>query len=259
VKSVIGLLSVLCLLACASVTNLHAQGFDWQYNARFPSTSPIRFIGAEIASGYTMHNGSLPYLAKDLGFTCCTYENGTGIPLALGITGDYWVAGDWALTGSLGYRAHNASFSAKSDPLPLADGRIFQTEYVYASTLHYAAASVGARYRLLGTHVTIGGGVRGMVLLGTSATHTERILSPDDRYFNGNPPSKEIVHDTRGLPDAQRLMVVPYVQLGYDISISRGVYLSPTLTLGLPLMSVSSDATWRMTDVGIGVRLLRGF
>jgi hypothetical protein len=253
---------LLCMLALVVATSLdgRAQGFDWQYSARYPTSSQTQFIGASLSAGYALHQGSLPYIEQDLeqALACCTYERGTGIPLAFGITYEQWLPSDLAVYGVVGYRMMTASMTAPpTEPEPLSDGRLLVTQYEYDATLHYLDLTGGIRYRFDGTHFTIGAGLRLQALAGSSATHVHRVLSPSDYSFTTNPPSREKEIPTTGVSDAAGFVAVPFLSVGYDISIMRGVYLSPLITVGLPLMSTAATATWQTTDVGLMIRLYR--
>jgi len=245
------------LLLLAAVLPSAGQGFDWQYSARVPTPSPIRFLGGEVMSGWTVHTGSLPYLQSDLGLECCRYENGVGLPISVGVGGEYWVTGDVALMGTVGYRGQGAVFTTDGDTLPRAGKPPVITQYELSARLHYATVVAGAKMRLFETHVTVGLGVRLMVSIGSSSTQQEQVVQPSDYTFENG--STVVTLTTTSLNDLKPFIVIPYLQLGYDISIAQGMYLSPSFSLGLPLMSVTSGTSWHMTDLGVGVRLMKGF
>lgn len=141
----------------------------------------------------------------------------------------------------------------------MADGRVLVTQYTYEAALHYADLVGGLRYRLGSSHLSIGASLRLNLLLGTTATHREDVLSPSDFLFTTNPPSRSIEIPVTGIPDAMPLLLVPLVHLGYDVSLANGLYLSPLLTLGLPLMNTAKEASWRTTDASILIRIMRAF
>lgn len=251
---------LLILFGLASAVPTLAQGFDWQYSARNPTESPRRFLGAVVSAGYATHQGSLPYLERDLSIPCCTYENGSGLPLGFGLTFEQWLPNNIAAYGAVGYRLLTASFVAPSTQSePMFDGRTLVTQYEYGSTLHYLDISGGTRYRLPSTHFSLGVGVRVQVLVGSAATHTHRVISPSDFYFTENPPSQVKEFRFVNVADAAPLVIAPYLTVGYDISLANGMYLSPLATVGIPVMSTASNATWNTTDIGILIRILRAF
>ena len=236
------------------------QGFDWQYSVRYPTSSPTRFVGAAIGAGYAIHQGRLPYLEQDIQTPCCTYENGTGIPASVGVAYEQWTSSNIAFHGAAGYRFMSASMTApQTESDPMADGRVLVTQYTYEAALHYADILAGLRYRLGSSHLSIGASLRLNLLLGTTASHREDVLSPSDFSFTTNPPSRSIDIPVTGIPDAMPLIVVPMVHLGYDISLANGLYLSPLVTLGLPMMSTAREASWRTTDASILIRVMRAF
>ncbi|CAN5475069.1 hypothetical protein BH10BAC6_BH10BAC6_15860 [soil metagenome] len=250
-------LSTLFLLITIQTVSLLAQGFDWQYSARVPTPSPIRFLGAEVMSGWTNQSGPLPYIQTDLGLECCRYENGSGVPLSIGVGGEYWVSGDVAVTGMLGYRSQGANFTTSGDTLPRVGKDAVITQYELTARLHYAVVTAGAKMRLFETHLTLGLGARFMISIGSSSTQTESIIQGSGYSFGNG--SQAMALTSTSLNDLKPFVVVPYLQLGYDISVSTGMYLTPTFSIGIPVMSVSSNSTWRMTDLGVGIRLMKGF
>lgn len=252
------ILMLIAAVTLISAQHLRSQGFDWQYSARYPTTSPTSFIGASLSAGYALHQGSLPYLEQDINIPCCTYDQGSGLPLGFGITYEQWLPSDLAIYGVMGYRMLTASMTAPpTEAEPLSDGRLLVTQYEYDATMHYLDMTGGIRYRFDGTHLTIGAGLRLQALAGSSATHRHRVLSPSDYRFTTNPPSTVVDIPVTGVSDAAGFLAVPFLSVGYDISVMRGVYISPLFTIGLPLMSTAATATWQTTEMGMMLRLYR--
>ncbi|MBU3741148.1 MAG: hypothetical protein FGM24_02565 [Candidatus Kapabacteria bacterium] len=250
------LATILALLFCAKITV--AQGFDWQYSARYPTSSPTRFLGAAVGGGYAIHQGRLPYLEQDVPVACCTYENGTGLPLSIVVGYEQWTSANIAVHGMAGYRLMTAGMSAPPTfDEPLSDGRLLVTQYTYNANLHYADITGGVRYRLGRSHLSVGAALRLSLLLGTTATHRLDVISPSDYTFNTNPPSRSIDIPVVGVPDATPLLVSPLITLGYDISIANGLYLSPLLTIGLPLMNTANGVTWKTGEAAMLLRVMR--
>ncbi len=248
------------LITCAVAAS--AQGFDWQYSARQPFESPIRFYGIELSSGYGRHFASLDYLERGTGFTCCTYERGQGMPYGVLLAGDYWLTPDVSVQGGLGVVVRNVTFTSDPQSFPRVKDSIVSivsSEYVFQGSITYATVQAALRYRLLGTHLNVGGGVKLMVKLSESQTQIDRVIGPDDYFFGGNPPSKEKVLPATILDDASTFVIEPYVSVGYDLAIRRGMYLTPTVTLGGPVTSLSKTQLWRALDVGFSLRLMNAF
>lgn len=209
-------------------------------------------------SGWTFHAASLPYIQTDLRLECCSYGNGSGLPLAFGVGGEYWIRGDVALMGTIGYRAQGGSFVTDGDTMPRVGMPSVITRYELSTTFHYLALSVGAKYRLFASHATVGFGLRAMVSVGSSSVQKEVVQQPSDFVFPST-KSGEFQFPGTTVADLKPFLLVPYLQLGYDISVARGAYLSPTFSIGLPLMNVTTGGTWRMTELGLGVRFMKGF
>lgn len=236
-----------------------AQGFDWQYSARVPFQSPLQFFGVDLSSGYGTQFASLDYLESGTGFTCCTYDNGYGIPYGVLIAGDYWATPEVSIQGGLGLTVMNVSFTSAPQSYPRIENDVVHlvtSEYVFKSSITYATLQGAVRYRLLGTHLNVGGGLRALIKLSESQTQLDRVLGPDDYFFKGNPPSKEYDLNARKLDDASAFVLEPYGLLGYDLSLWRGTYVTPTLTIGGPVFSLSKTQPWRSIDIGLSVRIM---
>ncbi|MCX6139293.1 MAG: hypothetical protein NTX15_00410 [Candidatus Kapabacteria bacterium] len=235
-----------------------AQGFDWQTSPRKPYHIPKRYIGLEVGSGYTWHVGSLEYIEQEVGITCCDYQSGHGVPLSINVVGEQWIEPSVSIVVGLGISLYNASFTTPSQSVPLSTGKLLQTEYALRGSVTYVALSGGVNTRLLGTHFTVGAGLRMQLYAGGTLSQVERVLAPSDFTFTENPRSREKALGNSFLDNANRFQVEPYVQIGYDISVSNGFYLSPSVSLGVPLLSVTSSDQWRMLDLGARIRLMKG-
>ncbi len=249
---------ILGLLLLAACPDVHAQGFDWQASPRWPHTIPTRYVGLEVGSGYTLHSGSLQYIEEDLGLTCCDYSSGTGLPLSISLVGEQWVSPTMSVHASIGYQRYGVSYVTPSQPVPLPNGSMLQTEYVLDGAISYVTLGGGVSTRLFARHLTIGGGLRVMFYAGGSLDQSERVVAPDDYQFTGNPRSRERSLGNTFLSSASGVQVEPYLQAGYNIPLSYGFYLTPLVSLGIPLLNVTADDSWRMLDLGVRLRLMRG-
>lgn len=254
--------SVLLLLLTAIAICASAQGFDWQYSARLPFESPVKFYGVELSSGYSTHFASLDYLEKGTSFTCCTYDRGTGMPYGVALSGDYWLTSDVSIQGALGITIRNVKFTSEPQNFPRVINSIVRTvtsEYVFNGSITYAGLQAAMRYRLLGTHLSVGGGLKLLLKLSETQTQIDRVIGPDDYFFEGNPPSKVEDLDATILNDASAFVIEPYVSVGYDLTIRRGMYLTPTVTIGGPVTSLSKTQQWRSLELGFSLRLMNAF
>ena len=236
----------------------YAQGFDWQTSPRAPYQIPKRYIGLEIGSGYTHHYGSLEYIEQEVGIVCCDYGSGSGFPLSIGVTGEQWITPTTSVVVGLGITRFYAMFNTLSAPVVLSNGKLLQTEYVLEGALTYIALTGGVQTRLFGTHLTVGGGLRLLLNAGGSLNQEERVLTPADFLFTENPRSRVKVLGNTFLDDATRLQIEPYVQIGYNLSVASGFYLSPSISIGIPLLTATGSGSWRMIDFGARIRLMKG-
>lgn len=249
-------------IVVATAVSAVAQGFDWQYSARLPFDSPIRFYGVELATGYSTQFASLDYLEKGTPFTCCTYDNGSGIPYGVLLAVDYWLAPDISAQGGLGVLVRNVSFTSDPQSFPRIDNSgvyIVSSEYVFQGSITYVTAQASMRYRLLGTHLNVGGGLKLLLKLSETQTQIDRVLGPDDYFFDGNPPTKEKDLEATLLNDASAFVIEPFLSVGYDLSLRRGMYLTPAITVGGPVTSLSKTQPWRSIDFGFSLRLVTAF
>lgn len=251
--------SVATILAlCTMAISVAGQGFDWQTSPRVPYSIPTRYVGLEVGSGYTMHRGSLEYIEQEVGIMCCDYTSGSGLPLTVSIVGEQWLSASVSAQAGVGFTLVNASFVTPSVPVPLSNGDLLQTEYVLEGAMTYVTIHGGIGTRLFGTHLTAGGGVRLHIYAGGSLTQMERVVAPDYYLFTQNPRSKEQALGNTFLDNANRFQIEPYAQFAYDISITKGFYLSPSVSIGMPLFSVTSQDDWRMLNFGARIRLMKG-
>jgi hypothetical protein len=238
---------------------LSAQGLDWQYSLRTPVESPTRFLGLQLAAGPALHNGELPYLQSDLGLECCRYTSGDGISYSGELMGEFWLTGSLAVAATVGYLQRGSNWVTDGDTLPRRDGSVVITEYDFDNTLRYATLGGTARLRMGRTNLTLGIGLRLGILLGTTSTQLERVVSPDSYTFPTNPPSKEVVLNSSPVEDANSVVVIPSVRVAWDIAIGRGMYVTPFAGVQLPLTTVASSADWRVTELSLGLALMRSF
>jgi hypothetical protein len=89
-------------------------------------------------------------------------------------------------------------------------------------------------------------------------THREVILGPDDYFFVTDPPSKEYELPTASLSDVRGFVVRPALAVTYDVPLSAGYYVSPSLKLETIIGSLSQKHSWSSYGVSLGVSLARG-
>ncbi len=245
------------LLVCCRFLAM-AQGYPWEGSLREPMTIPRTYIGLEASASYAMYQADLTYIETSLGITCCTYNSGSGIPFAVSLVGEQWMTSHVKLSAGAGVSVIGASFTAPTEPVPLSNGQILRTEYVLDGSLTYASAFGAVSVRLGATHVLATAGMRLHAYMRGALTQRERVLAPEGAMFNGQQPTTEIVLAQAFLDNAAPFVVEPFLQLGYDLPLSYGIVLQPSMTLGLPLTSLTTVDNWRMRSLGFGLRLVKG-
>ncbi len=244
-----------CLFAVPLLVK--SQGFDWQYSVRQPSAPPTTFLGFEAGYGRAMHSGGLEYVEQ---VPCCQFAAGEGVPMWLSAVVETWQRGDVALWAGVGYGNVTATFASDVQEFPLYDGRTLRTEYAYNTAMGYLSLQGGLRFRPLASNVTIGAALRLGTLIHSSSTLEEVVLSPSDYQFTTNPPSqRHLVDAGRTVASASAFLASVALTGGYDISLARGMYVTPTIVVGLPLTTTAANADWRTFDVSFALRFLTAF
>ncbi len=246
------------LIVFSSAHSLRAQGYSWEGSLREPLAIPRTYIGLEAQASYAYYPAQLKYVEQSLGITCCTYEDGSGFPVGLSLVGERWVTSHLKISAGVGLSVVGARFVAPTAPVPLSNGQILNTEYVLDGSLTYASGFGSVSVRLGSSHVLATVGARFHGYLGGSLTQRERIVAPDNVEFSGQQPGTEVVIAQTFLEHATPLVVEPFAQIGYDVALSYGIVLQPSLMVGLPLMSLSTADPWHMRSVGLGLRLVKG-
>ncbi len=251
-NAVLSVISV--LIASASVAV--AQGYGWQWSPRAPMSMPTRFVGVEVGGGVSMHQATLPYV-EDL-VPCCEFTSGSGVPLRIAVYMEDWWKPETAVLFSGGVTLHRSQFTAQAAPLPDSGGREIVTEYLFDAALTYLTIGGGIRQRLFDSYLSVGLDLRASVNVAESYQLTERVVSPDDYYLKTNPPSKEQEWEPTVVDRAAVLVLEPSVSVQYDIPLGMGLVISPLVQVGMPILSLAPDASWRYVSVTGGVRLSRG-
>lgn len=236
--------------------DLSAQGFDWQPSLRRPYQAPLTFVGIEAGMGLASHRGTLPYLEKDIANPCCSYENGLSTPIRLGLLAEHWFAPQQAIAVQLGLVMQSAEFAAPVTTYPRASGPPLTTQYLLNAKLTHLSIGAEFRQRVSGSMVVLAAGARANALVSSTVANRESIVGPPDATFTDG--SREAVLPTSGLDDAASVVLEPYLSVGYDLPLSFGYYLEPFLRIGTTIGSLSASHPWRSSDVGFGLRLMKG-
>ncbi len=245
--------ALLCLVPLFAL----AQGFPWELSPRLPVQAPLVFVGAGFHGAYTPSLAALQAIEGE--WSCATYRRGTGHGIGAGVQLEWWYAPKSALRALVAVENARARFAAPAEPLPLADGRMLQTEYrlIYGFWLLRAEALWKQR---LGRWLWIGAGLWAALQWRSDEEQSEVVLSPEDYFFRTLPPARQ-----RQLTHARSIALRPYgfgvrLRLGYDLMLSRWypLYTAPALLVGTSLTSLGTAATWSRWELGFEIPLLLG-
>jgi hypothetical protein len=268
-----GVASVLLSPVLPSPT-LHAQGFDWQYSSREPTSFPRMFLGVVGSFGASTHYGSIPNLQKQGGdtcFVCGTFQNGTGTGFSVGVQGEYWLAdGDWAIVSSLRFERADSRFSYETDngpwrPTPTTPPRALITATSLTNNTRHLRLDLGAKVKFFPSPIIAALSLQGAYLLGSQSLQFERKVSPAEHPFERTP-------DQISALEFRRANLGAMFALGADVPLARGLYAVPSVFVSVPLLSASVSPTgasgaasalpasnWRWWHYGIQIAVLYGW
>ncbi|MFA6572435.1 MAG: hypothetical protein WCT77_14500 [Bacteroidota bacterium] len=247
---IISFLNLLPLIA-------QAQGFDWQYSARFPTNSPVFFIGVTGEFNYQIHRSELDFLEDKI--TCVRFDNGTGYGYTGGLSFENWQNASWALFGSVNFSNIPATFSKQAEPLPIANGDFEITEYNFVSQYRFIILEAGEKMRLSTTHFFVGASLQIGVFISKSEESKEKIIAPENAPpFPTNPPSYERTILDGSISTMNKFSLTPRIRFGYDFNLGNSYYSSISIICGYSLFSVTKDADWRRSSVSAGLTIYRG-
>jgi|GEM_PF-606543 len=233
-----------------------SQGFNWQYSSRLPSKYPYLFVGVIAETNYLIHYG---YIDLTEGYSkCCTFENGNGIGNGFGLASEYW-KGIWAIYSSFTFSTYPGNFTANGISLKrkLNDGNLYDVKYQnqFKSTMSYVFLEIGAKYRILQSHLHFGGGIKLGILTNNKAVHTESIVSPaEERYADGT--QTQTISDGK-ISDLKSYVITPRIKLGYDLTFGKGLYATPSISLGLPILNIAKNAQWQTWSFTFGISIYK--
>ena len=247
------LLSILSIFFSAFSHQAFSQGFDWQYSSRLPSSYPKFFLGGNISGIYAFHSADIYSLGEE--YRCGDYKKGTETGLSVSAACEYWQTGSLAFWGMVGFRTSTVHFTSQTQPEPFRlNGEEFQLTREFAMDAHLQAISfdVGIKHRIARTHLHIGVGVRTEIVLTTTAQQTETILTPVN--ITGS-----IDYGVQPLTGMRRMVLTPIITTGYDAELGKGIYATPRIMIGLPLMNRAKSIDWTSIEISGGVSFFLSF
>jgi hypothetical protein len=245
-RSLIKIILILCLVAL-SVTESRSQGFDWQFSSRLPSDYPEYFLGFSGGYEHSLHDGNI--VLDDTQFDCCQFETGSGPGFFVGLTGEYWLGGHFAVNAKLLYINSSSTFLKQADPIPIIGSEDLITEYEFRNTLSYVNFELSGKYRLLESHFHVGA----TLFLGVKVTEKNEYF---ERVVQGGPfndGTTEKVLEIANTPDVRSIYFMPKINFGYDVDLGLGKYMTPQVSVGLPIISISETTSWDRFSLSAGV------
>jgi outer membrane protein with beta-barrel domain len=190
-------------------------------------------------------------MLSELKTPCCYFEDGDGSGLNLGATAEYWINGDLALNFKVLYSNYSGNFVNQAPPIPDTGGGFLRTEYEFQNSVSYLNFEISGKYRLFNSHLHIGASLFFGIKLNESNKYYERIVSGGT--FNDGTKEKELKLDENQTPEIASILLMPKINLGYDIDFGLGTYITPFISAGFPILSLSDQADWNRYSLATGV------
>lgn len=246
-------LGLVIAAAVVGVPCCSGQMFDWQYSVRLPFNSPKLFIGGGAAAVYGIHSVQ-DFRAVNEEFRCGNYTSGTGVGFAIFGAGEYWYQANAAVGGRIEFASIAGKFTTQVPAVPFKlNGEVLELRREFALSTKMSVISFEgyAKWLLPGTHIHAGAGMAMGLIIGHEFSQSESIISPEEY-------AAEIQYGQSDTENIAALSLRPSLRFGYDAEISRGIYATPFLSLGIPLTSASSASGWRFWTVSAGVQMTFG-
>ena len=247
---------VVILALWAAVSELPAQGYDWEWSPRAPRSMQTRFASVELTGGYAIHQGDLTYLEDQI--VCCDFTDGTGLPFRLSVLIEDWFQPSTSFTYGGGVTFQSTSFTSDVQVIPRSDAEPIQRRYQFDASLTYLHLQGGIRQRLFRSGLAVGVELRGLINVAASYTLLDQVVAPDDFTFTTNPPSRERTLTEDVIENTAVFVLEPALSVRYDIPLGIGMVLSPVVQFSVPVLSLAGDASWRYAAVWAGVQLSTG-
>lgn len=241
------------ILLLISFIEINAQGFDWQYSARMPAESPRRFLGINLSTSYAENIGDINL--SELKIPCCNFDNGSGMSLGFGVSGEYWLTGIEAVTIIAKYNYYSDNFNTDAEPSYYVNDTMF-TNFDLNTKRHHLSLDFRYKYRLYESHFSISGGLIADILLAKSFKISENVISVNDA-FNDGTTSRTVKNGT--ISSMNVFNISPEIAFSYDFTFGKGMYASPYIMISYPLISYAADRSWRSFNISLGINLFRGF
>jgi hypothetical protein len=234
---------------------LCAQGYQWQWDPRFPLDVPLQYLGVEAAVGVATHELQQRVVQPDV--PCCSFNGGPAYSFRLGIVAEQWVLPNLAVAVHSRLLFMPIGFSAAGDTLPTVFGAPVVTEYAFAAQRWWVSLGVSSRYRVGRSPLSILGGLSANLSLATNSQQEERLVSGPAGYrFSNNSTSQSM--EPALLNNAYAVEIQPVLGVVWDVPLKFGVVISCFASINPGVQSWVQGRAWHVNDYQIGSRLMWG-
>ena len=255
------LLLTVAVLACSLTlsSSCYAQGFDWEYSARMPKYSSAWYGGVSALYANDGHTSNIDILEKASAqypeIICASLTSGSGNDLRVSLAGEYWFSAGMSLMLRAGYSARSAVFTAQSPEALLFDGSILRTSYELSTKVHAICVEPAVKVCIPSTHLWGSVAVSAEFITGSQTTLSERVQTPSGFVFTGTTSRERLLTD-RDRVGIRSVVINPVLSAGIDVDVAKDMYLSPSVCVGLPLMSYADWASWKTLSLGFRVTMV---
>lgn len=234
------------------VVPIFSQGFDWRESAREPFASPRLFIGAFGGGGYSSHFGEISFYESQI--NCSEFESGSGYNAEFGAKSEFWISPKSALVFQISYSKLFGAFSKENEPLPIKDSDPLITENQLDITTNYINFTLGAKYRVY-EYFFAEPSLILSILSSSNFSLKEEVLSPDYYHFHTIPESKIRDISNGKISDLNATNLALKIAFGFDYNAGLYKYISPKLSVAMPLNSYLKTSSYRNLSVNLSIDL----
>lgn len=263
------LLALWVLIAGMVCMEATAQGFNWQYSARYPTSYPRFFVGASVSGAMMFNSVALDHfeiVPAGQDCFCALYNTGRGVLSTLGLHAEWWLQNsDIVLYSDLSiFRTTTILSSADVDNGPILRGGVAVpviTRYEMDVHLHFIGAEFGIKYSFYPSHFFVATGLHFAVRLSENVRQQELVITPAEYRFLSKPgvSSDGLSRSVEQNPVFSSFIPALSVQSGIDLPLSKGVYASPALMLVVPFFSMTDGGFWRWFAPGLKLSIVYGW
>lgn len=263
------LVLILALMAVSSQAQTNseqlAKALGFSSQGHIPT-----YVGAGIAGVYNSHTTDFPVYrtASPLSGTgtvdllCANFTKGNSImpdawllyerPLGATVQ-SLWMAPRLHVMG-MGGTLKTAGLDNVRGRDPVDSSLVtMSTEHQLDASLLGLGADLFVKYPLM-ENVYLFGGPTLAWLLRSDATETERITTPTNAVFASDGTSERTLA-TGEIPNARKFQAAITLGGNVDIALSKRVFLTPEVSIALPLTDIRTDVSWRVTRIAVGASI----